>query len=54
MRLRRDVLERHCERSTDDPLLFGVGLAGQYEICRSLGLTDTELATMAAAGSRRT
>jgi adenosine deaminase len=34
--------------STDDPLLFGVGLAGQYEICRtSLGLTDEELATLA-------
>ncbi|MFC4856531.1 adenosine deaminase [Actinophytocola glycyrrhizae] len=39
--------------STDDPLLFGVGLAGQYEICRnSLGLTDTELATVAAGGIR--
>jgi adenosine deaminase len=37
--------------STDDPLLFGVGLAGQYEICRtSLGLTDDELATLAASG----
>ncbi len=37
--------------STDDPLLFGVGLAGQYEICRStLGLSDTELATVAAGG----
>lgn len=35
--------------STDDPLLFGVGLAGQYEICRaSLGLTDAELAQLAA------
>lgn len=39
--------------STDDPLLFGVGLAGQYAICRSeLGLTDTELATLAADGIR--
>lgn len=39
--------------STDDPLLFGVGLAGQYEICRtSLGLTDTELATVASDGIR--
>lgn len=37
--------------STDDPLLFGVGLAGQYEICRtSLGLTDEELASLAASG----
>lgn len=39
--------------STDDPLLFGVGLAGQYEICRtSLGLTDEELASLAASGIR--
>jgi adenosine deaminase len=39
--------------STDDPLLFGVGLAGQYEICRTeLGLTDDELATIAASGIR--
>lgn len=39
--------------STDDPLLFGVGLAGQYEICRSeLGLTDAELAAVAAGGIR--
>jgi adenosine deaminase len=37
--------------STDDPLLFGVGLAGQYEILRSsLGLTDEDLATIAASG----
>lgn len=37
--------------STDDPLLFGVGLAGQYEILRtSLGLTDEELASVAASG----
>jgi adenosine deaminase len=35
--------------STDDPLLFGVGLAGQYEICReSLTLSDTDLASLAA------
>lgn len=39
--------------STDDPLLFGVGLTGQYEICRDvLGLTDTELAAVAAGGIR--
>ena len=39
--------------STDDPLLFGVGLAGQYEICRAvLGLTDPELATIARGGIR--
>jgi len=39
--------------STDDPLLFGVGLAGQYEICRdTLGLTDIELAAVAAGGIR--
>lgn len=39
--------------STDDPLLFGTGLAGQYTICRDLlGLTDTELATLAAASIR--
>jgi adenosine deaminase len=37
--------------STDDPLLFGVGLAGQYDICRrELGLTDNELALIAAGG----
>lgn len=36
--------------ATDDPLLFGVRLAGQYEICRtSLGLTDEELAALAAS-----
>ena len=39
--------------SADDPLLFGVGLAGQYGICRDvLGLTDTELAGLAAASIR--
>jgi adenosine deaminase len=39
--------------ATDDPLLFGVGLAGQYEICRDvLGLTDAELAGLAAASIR--
>ena len=39
--------------STDDPLLFGVGLAGQYQICRDeLGLTDAELASIAASGIR--
>lgn len=37
--------------STDDPLLFGVGLTGQYEICRTaLGLSDEELASLAAGG----
>lgn len=39
--------------STDDPLLFGVGLAGQYEILRaSLGLSDAELASLAVGGIR--
>jgi adenosine deaminase len=39
--------------SSDDPLLFGVGLGGQYEICREvLGLTDAELAVVAADGIR--
>jgi adenosine deaminase len=34
--------------ASDDPLLFGVGLAGQYEIARSqLGLSDEQLATIA-------
>ncbi len=38
---------------TDDPLLFGVGLAGQYAICRDvLDLTDAELAGLAAASIR--
>jgi adenosine deaminase len=33
---------------SDDPLLFGVGLTGQYELLRSgAGLTDDELATIA-------
>jgi adenosine deaminase len=33
---------------SDDPLLFGVGLTGQYELLRSdAGLTDAELATIA-------
>ncbi len=36
--------------STDDPLLFGVSLAGQYTICRdALGLTDEDLASLAAS-----
>ncbi|SHG12303.1 adenosine deaminase [Streptoalloteichus hindustanus] len=40
--------------ASDDPLLFGVGLAGQYELCRSaLGLTDDQLATVARDGIRR-
>lgn len=39
--------------STDDPLLFGTGLAGQYAIGRDvLGLTEQELATVAAASIR--
>jgi adenosine deaminase len=39
--------------ATDDPLLFGAGLAGQYAICRDvLGLTDAELAGLAAASIR--
>jgi adenosine deaminase len=39
--------------ATDDPLLFDVGLAGQYGICRDvLGLTDAELAGLAAASIR--
>jgi adenosine deaminase len=34
---------------TDDPLLFGVGLAGQYGIVRDvLGCTDADLAALAA------
>jgi adenosine deaminase len=33
---------------TDDPLLFGVGLAGQYAIARDLlGCSDAELAALA-------
>jgi adenosine deaminase len=39
--------------ATDDPLLFGTGLAAQYAICRDvLGLTDAELARVAAASIR--
>jgi adenosine deaminase len=39
--------------STDDPLLFGVGLAGQYEILRSsLGLSDEDLAALAVGSIR--
>lgn len=34
--------------ASDDPLLFGVGLAGQYRIARDLlGLSDAELVTVA-------
>jgi adenosine deaminase len=37
--------------ATDDPLLFGTGLAEQYAICREvLGLDDDELAVLAVAG----
>lgn len=39
--------------ASDDPLLFGVGLAGQYGICRELGMTDDELATVAVASIHR-
>ena len=39
--------------ASDDPLLFGVGLAGQYAIGReSLTLSDDELATIAAHSIR--
>ncbi|HEY0452716.1 adenosine deaminase [Actinophytocola sp.] len=39
--------------ATDDPLLFGTGLADQYAICRDvLGLTDAELAGLAADSVR--
>jgi adenosine deaminase len=39
--------------ATDDPLLFGTGLAGQYAICRDvLGLDDHELAALAAGSIR--
>jgi adenosine deaminase len=35
--------------ASDDPLLFGVGLAGQYAIGReAIGLSDDELAAIAA------
>jgi adenosine deaminase len=38
---------------TDDPLMFGVGLAGQYAICGDvLGLSDAEVAGLAAASIR--
>ncbi len=37
--------------ASDDPLLFGVGLAGQYQIARErLGLTDEQLAAVARHG----
>ncbi|MCP2258354.1 adenosine deaminase [Streptoalloteichus tenebrarius] len=39
--------------AADDPLLFGVGLLGQYEICRTaLGLSDQRLAAVAGDGIR--
>ncbi len=39
--------------ATDDPLLFGTGLAGQYEICRDvLGLSDQQLAVLAGHSIR--
>jgi adenosine deaminase len=37
--------------ASDDPLLFGVGLAGQYAIGReALALTDAQLAAIATDG----
>lgn len=39
--------------ATDDPLLFGVGLAGQYDLCRDLlDLSDAQLAALAADSIR--
>ena len=39
--------------ASDDPLLFGTGLAGQYEIARDLlGLSDHQLAALAADSIR--
>lgn len=39
--------------ASDDPLLFGTGLAGQYAICRDvLGLSDPDLAELARHGVR--
>jgi len=37
---------------TDDPLLFGAGLSGQYGIVRALGLTDADLAHLARTSIR--
>jgi adenosine deaminase len=37
-----------CSINADDPLLFGVGLLGEYEVCRDqLGLDDAALARCA-------
>jgi adenosine deaminase len=37
-----------CTLGADDPLLFGTGLLGEYELARTrLGLTDQELAALA-------
>jgi adenosine deaminase len=37
-----------CTLGADDPLLFGTGLLGEYEIARShLGMTDQQLASIA-------
>ncbi len=36
----------------DDPLLFGVRLAGQYQLARDLGFTDAELADFASMSVR--
>ncbi|MGH4018358.1 MAG: adenosine deaminase [Pseudonocardiaceae bacterium] len=39
--------------AADDPLLFGTGLAGQYEICRDVfGLSDQQLAALAGHSIR--
>lgn len=42
-----------CTINSDDPLLFGCNLLGEYELCRSdMGLTDAELAACARASFR--
>ncbi|MCD2187246.1 adenosine deaminase family protein [Actinomycetospora soli] len=38
-----------CSINADDTLLFGTGLAREYELARQLGLTDAELADVARA-----
>ncbi|GLZ55207.1 adenosine deaminase family protein [Actinomycetospora sp. NBRC 106378] len=38
-----------CSVNADDTLLFGTGLAHEYELARRLGLTDAELAAVARA-----
>eukprot|EP00439_Symbiodinium_sp_Y106_P039681 s534_g4.t2 len=47
---RRDVQVRPCTINSDDPLLFGCSLLGEYERCRrELKMSDEELAKCAAA-----